>query len=600
MGADAPFLGVEQSLTGRRWLARCPIGENASSLGVMEEILRRGGSALIVAKLLVARGGTPETAARILSPRLKTELPEPFSLQDMDKAVDAILAAVLAGQSITILADYDVDGGTSGAMLLGWFKAMGANANVFVPDRIMDGYGPSPKIVNKIKVSGTDLLITVDCGAAAYDALNEAFKIGLNVVVFDHHLMHAAPPPALAVVNPNRSDDTSGLGHLTAAGVVFVALVALNRAARARGMTIGKAPFDLLARLDLAALGTICDVAPLIGLNRAFVAQGLKVLGTLANPGLAALAVTSKLKDSGSVYAAGWVFGPRLNAGGRVGDSSLAVRLLSTSDPIEASEIAEELEVLNAERRAIESNVLEEAIARVENGEAGPLDGPLLMLGAPGWHPGIIGIVAGRLKDRFHKPCIVIGSANPDDPLAKGSGRSITGVNLGAAISGAASAGTIIAGGGHAMAAGLTLEFSKLKSVHADLSSRLRDEAIAATGARDLSIDALIGVAGATSELIAAMEQVGPYGAGWPDPVFGFANVRPFAAGIVGAGHIRLVLEDESGRKIRAIAFRANATPLGDALLARAPLHVIARVKKDEWRGGDAVDCEILDAASAS
>ena len=597
---DADFLGISSSLTGRRWRARCPDGESAASLGVMEETLRRSGIAPIEAKLLVARGGTPDTAQRILSPRLKTELPEPFTMQDMGKAVDAILAAIAAGQTITILADYDVDGGTSGAMLLGWFQAMGAKANVFVPDRILDGYGPSPKIVNKIKAAGTDLLITVDCGAAAYDALNEAYKIGLDVVVFDHHLMHAAPPPALAVVNPNRSDDTSGLGHLTAAGVVFVALVALNRAAREQGLSEGKPPFDLLARLDLAALGTICDVAPLTGLNRAFVAQGLKVLGTLANPGLAALAVTSKLKDGGSVYAAGWVFGPRLNAGGRVGDSSLAVRLLSTNDPQEATEIAEELEVLNAERRAIEGNVLEEAITRVENGEAGPLDGPLLMLGAPGWHPGIIGIVAGRLKDRFHKPVIVIGSADPDDPLAKGSGRSIAGVNLGAAISGAASAGTIIAGGGHAMAAGLTLDFAKLKSVRADLSARLRDESIAATGARDLSVDALIGVAGANGELVAAMEHIGPYGAGWPDPVFGFANVRPFAASLVGAGHVRLMLEDENGGKIRAIAFRANATPLGDALLGRGPLHVIARVKKDEWRGGDAVDCEILDAASAT
>jgi single-stranded-DNA-specific exonuclease len=597
---DGDFLGVHKSLTGRRWLARCPDGQSAQSLGVMEEALRRTGIGPIEAKLLVARGGTPETTQRILSPRLKTELPEPLTMQDMAKAVDAILAAVQGGQTITILADYDVDGGTSGAMLLGWFKALGAKAGVFVPDRIVDGYGPSPKIVNKIKASGTDLLITVDCGAAAYDALNEAHAIGLDVVVFDHHLMHAAPPPALAVVNPNRGDDTSGLGHLTAAGVVFVALVALNRAARERGMMEGRPAFDLLARLDLAALGTICDVAPLTGLNRAFVAQGLKVLGTLANPGLAALAVTSKLKESDSVYAAGWVFGPRLNAGGRVGDSSLAVRLLSTSDPLEAAQIAEELEVLNAERRAIEGNVLEEAIIRVENGEAGPLDGPLLMLGAPGWHPGIIGIVAGRLKDRFHKPVIVIGSADPDDPLAKGSGRSIAGVNLGAAISGAASAGTIIGGGGHAMAAGLTLEFAKLAQVHADLSARLRDEAVAATGARDLSVDALIGVAGANRDLISAMDQVSPYGAGWPDPVFGFANVRPFAASMVGAGHIRLVLEDENGAKIRAIAFRANATPLGDALLGRAPLHVIARVKKDEWRGGEAVDCEILDASPVS
>jgi single-stranded-DNA-specific exonuclease len=597
---DAAFLGVEQSLMGRRWVARCPAGESPASLGVLEEGLRRAGIAAIEAKLLVARGATLDTADRILSPRLKTELPEPLTLKDMDKAVDAIVSAIEAGQKITILADYDVDGGTSGALLLAWFKAIGAQAGVFVPDRILDGYGPSPAIVTKIKNSGTDLLITVDCGAAAYDALNEADRIGLDVVVFDHHLMHDAPPPALAVVNPNRSDDVSGLGHLTAAGVVFVALVALNRAARERGMAKDKPAFDLLAQLDLVALGTICDVAPLTGLNRAFVAQGLKVLGTLANPGLAAVALTAKLKRSDNVYAAGWVFGPRLNAGGRVGDSSLAVRLLSSSDPAEATMIAEELEVLNGERRAIEANVLEEAIARVENGEAGPLDGPLLMLGAPGWHPGIIGIVAGRLKDRFHRPAIVIGSADPDDPLAKGSGRSIAGVNLGAAISGAMRDGIISAGGGHAMAAGLTLKFSELKAVHADLCVRLRDEAIAATGARDLSVDALIGVAGADSALIAAMERVGPYGAGWPDPVFGFAKVRPFGASTVGTDHIRLMLEDENGNKIRAIAFRAVSTPLGDALLGRGPLHVIARVKKDEWRGGEHVDCEILDAAPAS
>jgi single-stranded-DNA-specific exonuclease len=516
----------------------------------------------------------------------------------MERAVTAILQAVRTKQSITILADYDVDGGTSGALLLGWFQAVGANASVFVPDRIMDGYGPSPKIVNKIKNSGTDLLITVDCGAAAYAALEEAARIGLNVVVFDHHLMHDKPPPALAVVNPNRPDDRSGLGHLTAAGVVFVALVALNRAAREQGD--GMPPFDLLARLDLAALGTICDVAPLTGLNRALVAQGLKVQAQLSNVGLAALAETSKLKDPGSVYASGWVFGPRLNAGGRVGDSSLAVRLLSTTDTTEARKLAEELEVLNAERRAIEANVLEEAIARVERGEAGPLEGPLLMLGAPGWHPGIIGIVAGRLKDKFHRPSIVIGSADPDDPLAKGSGRSIPGVNLGAAIAGAAQAGTIIAGGGHAMAAGLTMAFSDLKAVHGDLAKRLSAEASAVGDRRDLDIDALVSLDAATLEFLDALADVGPYGAGWPEPVFALANVRPFAAAQVGTNHVRLMLEDQSGAKIKAIAFRALNTPLGDALMARAPLHVVVRFKKDDWQGANRVDCEIMDASPAS
>lgn len=593
------FLGIESSLTGRRWLQRLPDGQSEATLGVLEEGLRRLGIGALQAKLLVARGATPETALRILSPKLKTELPEPFTLQDMEKAVEAILAAVVQQRAITILADYDVDGGTSGALLLSWFKAIGARANVFVPDRIVDGYGPSPKIVNKIKASGTDLLITVDCGAAAYAALEEAARIGLDVVVFDHHLMHGAPPPALAVVNPNRQDDRSGLGHLTAAGVVFVALVALNRAARQQGLSAA-ADYDLLSRLDLAALGTICDVAPLTGLNRALVAQGLKVQEKLSNPGLAALAVTSKLKDPGSVYASGWVFGPRLNAGGRVGDSSLAVRLLSTDSPTEAAQIAEELEVLNAERRAIEANVLEEAIARVERGEAGPLDGPLLMLGAPGWHPGIIGIVAGRLKDRFHRPVIVIGSADPDDPQAKGSGRSVPGVNLGAAVSGAASDGVILAGGGHAMAAGLTMNFSALRSVHQDLMRRLRTETDAAGNSRDLAIDALVGIGAAAPDLLDAMTEVGPYGAGWPDPVFAFADVRPYAAAPVGAGHVRLMLEDQAGQRIKAISFRTLNTPLGDALMARAPLHVVVRLKKDDWRGGNAVDCEIIDASPAS
>jgi single-stranded-DNA-specific exonuclease len=593
------FLGIESSLTGRRWLQRLPDGHSEAEIGILEEGVRRLGIGAMQAKLLVARGAVPDTALRILSPKLKNELPEPFTLQDMEKAVDAILAALQGQRAITILADYDVDGGTSGALLLSWFKAIGARANVFVPDRILDGYGPSPKIVNKIKAGGTDLLITVDCGAAAYAALEEAARIGLDVVVFDHHLMHGEPPPALAVVNPNRQDDRSGLGHLTAAGVVFVALVALNRAARQQGLWSGS-EYDLLSRLDLAALGTICDVAPLTGLNRALVAQGLKVQEKLTNPGLAALAVTSKLKDPGSVYASGWVFGPRLNAGGRVGDSSLAVRLLSTDNAAEASQIAEELEVLNQERRAIEANVLEEAIARVERGEAGPLDGPLLMLGAPGWHPGIIGIVAGRLKDRFHRPVIVIGSADPDDPYAKGSGRSVPGINLGAAVSGAASDGVILAGGGHAMAAGLSMTFSALKSVHQDLARRLRTESDATGTSRDLAIDALVGLGAATPELLDAMTEVGPYGAGWPDPVFAFADVRPYAAAPVGIGHVRLMLEDQSGQRIKAIAFRALNTPLGDALMGRRPLHVVVRLKKDDWRGGNAVDCEIIDASPAS
>lgn len=587
------FLGVRQSLTGRLWRPR-PFDPQ------MDEGLRRQGLNAVTARILAGRGVTPDTSARVLSPRLKTELPDPFDLADMAPAVDAIVDAVRADRAVTILADYDVDGGTAGALMLSWLRSVRARADVFVPDRLVDGYGPSPQIVRRIKEAGAGLLITVDCGAAAYAALEEADRIGLDVVVFDHHLMHAAPPPARAVVNPNRPDDTSGLGHLTAAGVVFVALVALERAARSLGLRpADAAPFDLLARTDLAALGTICDVAPLTGLNRAFVAQGLKVLGRLETPGLAALAKVAALKKADTAYAAGWVFGPRLNAGGRVGDSSLAVRLLSTTDPAEAEDIANELEILNAERRAIETGVLEEAVAMVNQGLAGPLDGPLLMLGKPGWHPGVIGIVAGRLKERFHRPVIVLGSADPDDPAAKGSGRSIAGVNLGAAVSGAVADGILDGGGGHAMAAGLSTTFAGMEAARADLSQRLRVESDLATGARDLAIDALVALGSTDMAMVRDMESAGPYGAGWPEPVLAVARARPFAASQAGAGHVRLVLEDESGGRIRAIAFRAFAQPLGDALQGRAPLHVALRVKRDEWRGGDAVDAEILDAALA-
>jgi single-stranded-DNA-specific exonuclease len=588
------FLGVERSLTGRFWRARQGPAD-------VEESLRRRGVDPVAARVLAARGVTAETVGRVLAPRLRDELPDPSTLVDMDAAVEALCEAVEAGRAIVILADYDVDGGTSGALLLSWLRSLGARAEVFVPDRIRDGYGPSPAIVRKIKAAGADLLVTVDCGAAAHAALEEAHAIGLDVVVFDHHLMHAAPPPARAVVNPNRPDDVSGLGHLTAAGVVFVALVGLERAARARGLRPpDAAPFDLLSRLDLAALGTICDVAPLVGLNRAFVSQGLKVLNALGSPGLAALAKVAGLKKADGAYAAGWVLGPRLNAGGRVGDSSLAVRLLSTTDPAEAEEIAAELELLNAERRAIEANVLEEAIARVNAGEAGPLDGPLLMLGAPGWHPGVIGIVAGRLKERFHKPVIVVGSADPDDPIAKGSGRSVAGVNLGAAVAAATKERVLLAGGGHAMAAGLTVAFADLAGARADLSARLGAEERAAGDARELGIDALIGLSGATLSLVEALEQVGPYGAGWPEPVLAAADVRPFAAAPVGQNHVRVTLEDESGGRVRAVAFRALAQPLGDALAGRGRLHVALRLKRDDWRGGDAVDAEILDAAPAT
>ena len=586
------FLNVTASLNGARWEAR------QVERVTVDAIIRQGLDPM-AARLLAGRGVAPGDAQAALNPKLRDQMPDPLVLADMDRAVAAVLDAMQAGQKIVILADYDVDGGTSGATLLTWLQAVGADAGVFVPDRLKDGYGPSPAIVRQIKDAGAGLLITVDCGAAAYDALNEAHAIGLDVVVFDHHLMHDTPPPAKAVVNPNRLDDTSGLGHLTAAGVTFLAAVALNREARARGLVPATGGFDLMGLLDLTALGTICDVAPLTGLNRVFVAQGLKVLGKLARPGLAALSQVGEVKRPGTVNAAGWAFGPRLNAGGRIGDSSVAVRLLATDDPTLATRLAGELDLLNQERRAIEQDVAEAASAMIAAGEAGDPAGPFLLVGRPGWHPGVIGIVAGRLKERFHRPVVVLGSADPDDPVAKGSGRSIGGVNLGAAVAAAVKAGVIDAGGGHAMAAGLTTRFDAMDSVRAFLSEAVEADTRVAVAGRSLVFDGLVGLGGVNVELLDLLDQVAPYGPGWPEPLFAASPVRPIFCKEVGTGHLQTVLVDDTDTRLRTIAFRAIGTPLGDALQGKAPLHVALKLKRSDWSGGNGVDVEIIDAAPA-
>jgi single-stranded-DNA-specific exonuclease len=584
------FLNVTRSLQGAAWQARVVDRTH------VDGIIRQGLDPM-AARLLAGRGVVPEQAQAALTPKLRDQMPDPLVLADMDRAVEAVLDAVEARQRIVILADYDVDGGTSGATLLTWLQAAGADAGVFVPDRLKDGYGPSPSIVRRIKEAGAGLLITVDCGAAAYDALNEAAAIGLDVVVFDHHLMHDTPPPARAVVNPNRLDDTSGLGHLTAAGVTFLAAVALNRAARARGLAPPEGSFDMMGLLDLTALGTICDVAPLTGLNRVFVTQGLKVLEKLARPGLAALSTVGEVKRPGTVNAAGWAFGPRLNAGGRIGDSSVAVRLLATDDPKLAYQLAQELDVLNQERRAIEQDVTEAATAMVAAGQAGDPEGACLVVGHPGWHPGVIGIVAGRLKEKFHRPVVVLGSADPHDTVAKGSGRSIGGVNLGAAIAAAVKAGVIVAGGGHAMAAGLTTRFDAIDRLRDFLSDSMAADAEQAVASRSLVLDGLVGLGGVTVELLDLLDQVAPYGPGWPEPLFAASPVRPVMCKEVGTGHLQTVFVDDTGTRLRTIAFRALGTPLGDALQGKNPLHVALKLKRSDWAGGNGVDVEVIDAA---
>lgn len=581
---------ISNSFKGQIWLA--PNLDGALIQGLIRE-----GLSEFEARIMGLRGIVPDEVSAILEPKLKTQMPDPFVLKDMEKAVAAIIDAVKQRQKIIIFADYDVDGGTSAAILMSWLEFVGANASVFVPDRIKDGYGPSPELMHKIKALGADLMISVDCGAAATAALETANEIGLNVVVFDHHLMDGEPPPAMAIVNPNQKSDTSGLGILTAAGVCFMAAAALNRAWREAGNDASG--FDVISLLDLAALGTVCDVAPLIGFNRVIVAQGQKILAKLKRVGLAKLAQIAGLKRAGNVYAVAWVLGPRLNAGGRIGDASLTVRLLTTQSEIEAEKIALELENLNAERRAIEAGVVEEAIQLVESGKAGDKEGNIIIVGSKGWHPGIIGIVAGRLKERFNRPVIVLGSVGEDETILKGSGRSIEGVNLGEFIKAAVSEGILIGGGGHAMAAGLSMDADRIEELREFLSLKVGNLTQSVALSQTKQIDAIVCTAAIDMALIAAKERLEPFGTGWPEPLFCVLSSKIINVTIVGSNHLRVSFVDESGAKMRAICFGALGTLLGDGLQSKRPCHLILRLKRDEWRGGNEVEAEIIDAAYA-
>lgn len=590
--ADEParsFLNVERSLTGRLWRAR------EADLRLAEALRRGHGLPEIAARLMAAREIPLESAASFLAPTLKQFFPDPSTFKDMDLACRVIEDAIVANKNVAVFADYDVDGGTSAALLVRYFRARGRSMRIYVPDRQAEGYGPTPGAMAQLKSEGVDLVITVDCGGTAHAALEAAAEMKLDVVVIDHHLMHTAPPPCLACVNPNRLDDASGQGHLTAAGVVLVALAGVNREARKRGSIGANNLPDLMSWLDLSAMGTICDVAPLHGFNRAVVTQGLRVLSRQDKVGIKALAEAAQRSELGSVYDIGFILGPRLNAGGRVGDSSLAARLLSTDDAKEAAEIAAELEALNAERRQREAEMLLEAQGLAEREAA---EGPIAIVGRPNWHPGVIGIAAGRLKDRLMKPVIVLGGQGEE---AKGSGRSVTGVNLGGAVAAAHKAGVLVAGGGHAMAAGLTVRWDKVDDFRAFMREALTGELAAAEGeARTIWIDAVAGVAACTRELMTAIERIGPYGAGHPEPVFALTDVRVSFSSMTKGDHVRCVLEDSRGAKISAIAFRAGVNALGEALLKRDhPLHVAVKLKLNAFNGNERVEVEILDGAYA-
>ena len=549
-----------------------------------------------LARLLAARGIAADDVRNYLNPALKHLLPDPMVLQDMDKAVARVTAALEAGEPIAVFGDYDVDGSASSALLADFLAALGPSPRIYIPDRMTEGYGPSPAAMKVLAGEGIKLVITVDCGAAATAALEEAKALGMDVVVLDHHRVDHAPP-AFAHVNPNQPGDTSGLGHLCAAGVAFLFLVALNRHLRDGGFyeKRGMAEPDLRLSLDLVGLATVCDVVPLTGLNRAFVRQGLARLGQKGNerPGLKALVEVSKAAAPFTPYHFGFLLGPRINAGGRVGRSGLGADLLTTRDPKAATEFALQLDLHNRERQAIEKRIVEEALAAA----ATQANAPFILATGEGWHPGVVGIVAGRLKERFGKPSFVAGF---EGGMGRGSARSIAGIDVGAAIRASVLAGVIESGGGHAMAAGFSLSSSQLNGFQRFLEAAFEGKSDALTAAATLDLDSAASPAGAGAGLLEEIALAGPYGAGNPEPLLAFPDLRVAFADVVGKDHIRLRLSG-GGASLQAIAFRAVGTPLGDGLLAARgqAIHAAGRLKRNEWNGQVTVQLEIEDAAPA-
>lgn len=583
------FLGVERSVCGRRWSLR-PGGED----GI--EIAQRHGLPEIVGRLLAQRDVSVDMAPGFLAPRLRDQLPDPSHLIDMAVAVERLVRAVRDGEGIAVFGDYDVDGATSAALLLRFFTAVGARAAVYVPDRLREGYGPNAPALLKLQRDGAGVVVTVDCGTTAHEPLAAVAEAGLDVIVIDHHVAEPLLPRVLALVNPNRLDETSPHGVLAAVGIAYLLVVALNRALRDAGWYRERPEPDLLQWLDLVALGTVCDVVPLTGLNRALVVQGLKVARRADNPGIKALAQVAAANGPVDAYQLGFVLGPRVNAGGRVGAADLGAHLLSTDDPAVAAELAQRLDAFNRERRQIEAATLQTAIARVE---AAPQSPVLVFVAEEGWHPGVIGIVAARLKERYERPACVVAV---QDGVGKGSGRSVPGLPLGPAIIAARQAGLLINGGGHAMAAGFTVAADGIDALREFLAERLGDGVDREQLVPELMIDGALAASAAQASLIGHIEALAPFGSANPEPRFAFPSLRIARAEPVGGTHLRLVLTDplETGR-IDAIAFRVAGTLLGEFLLAMRgrAVHVAGHLRRDTYRGGDAVQLVIDDAAAA-
>lgn len=554
----------------------------------------------LVNQLLLARGAPVNDLARHRSPTLRDFLPDPSCFRDMDAAAERIAQAVLCREAVTVFGDYDVDGATSAALLVRLFALLGHRASFYIPDRLLEGYGPSGEALVRLAQGGSSLVITVDCGAMAHDALAQAHDAGLDVVVVDHHKCAPDLPRAVALVNPNRldeCDEAAAHGHLAAVGVAFVLAVAVVRTLRARGFFAGQEEPDLLSLLDLVALGTVADVAALHGLNRAFVAQGLKVLARRQNAGLAALIEVSRLSRAPVCSDLGFALGPRINAGGRIGEATLGVRLLTTHDKDEARKLAEQLSRLNNERRAVEGAVQEEAEAQL----AAQRDRAVPVLCGHGWHPGVIGIVAGRIKEKIGRPALVIG-LDRETGLGKGSGRSISGVDLGAAVIAAREAGLLVAGGGHAMAAGLTIAADKLETFADFLQNRLAARVENAQTSQTVALDLSVAPRGLNPDLVSQFDGAGPYGVGWPAPRVAVGAVTLVKADAVGQDHLRLIARGGDGASFKAIGFRMVESELGQTLLHGStgrPLWLAGRVKLDDWGSRPAAELHLEDAAFA-
>jgi single-stranded-DNA-specific exonuclease len=588
------ILAVENSVTNRTWVAR------PAQMRIVQAIAQNHSLPEIIARVVAGRGIGIDDAATFLNPTLKEMLPDPSHFKDMDVACERIADAIVAGEKVAVFGDYDVDGATSSAIFKRFFKALNQDITAYIPDRMKEGYGPNTKALLELKLAGHKLVITVDCGIVSFDPLAAAKEAGLDMIVVDHHQAEAKLPDAVAVVNPNRLDEEPGYGQLAAIGVSFITIVGINRELRNRGWykQQGLKEPNIINWLDLVALGTICDVVPLVGINRALVSQGLKVMASRHNVGLKALSDVAGITEAPNTYHAGFLLGPRVNAGGRVGRSESGTILLSTDDEQQAINISNELNTYNAERQAIEAMVLEDAMDQVAHKiGVGGIAPPVIIASGVGWHPGVIGIVAGRLKEHFNRPTIVI--AIDDNGDAKGSGRSIMGVDLGSAITAARQSEILSAGGGHAMAAGLSMRSENIDDLDRFLNQRLTGKVDQAITTLSLKLDGVLNLSAVKSDLVDLLDTIGPYGQGNAQPRFAFSDVLVSYVDIVGKDHVKCSLKGADGSIVKAMAFRSADKPLGQLLIESRGknIKIAGTIRNNHWNGRTSAEIFIEDAA---